>query len=83
MLPFFLLVGVFLLLAFYFTRSSSSAPTLCAEKSDPYEIGKGDTCWGIAKSRGVSRDELQTKNPGMDCSLLQIGTDICIPQNRD
>ena len=63
MLPFFLLVGVFLLLVFYFTRSSSPAPTLCAENSDPYEIGKDDTCWGIVKSHGVSLDELQKEKP--------------------
>lgn len=37
-----------------------------------------DTCWEIAHQYDMSVEQLVRVNPGIDCNLLQIGTQICV-----
>jgi murein DD-endopeptidase MepM/ murein hydrolase activator NlpD len=41
-----------------------------------YEVQKGDTLWGIALRNGVSIEELQLANEGIDINNIHIGDDI-------
>lgn len=45
----------------------------------PYEVKKGDWCWGIATGVNISLDELKKVNDGLNCEALEVGTQVCIP----
>lgn len=85
MLPFALLVLVFLLLLFRFLNGGSAddpAPQIhCVEGAHPIQIKKGDTCYEIGKAHGVGVDELLQigGNEGVDCDHLKIGHMLCVP----
>jgi hypothetical protein len=94
MLPFALLVFVFLLVVFNVinggfwggsntTRADHGDKQVldCHEGSHPVQIEKGDTCWKIAESHSVDIDELLKLhgNEGVDCDMLRIGQGICVP----
>jgi hypothetical protein len=85
MLPFFLLVVVFLLALYRFLGSAESAapmPLVCPENSVPYLIKAGDSCWAISNDRGATVADLTRLNQGIDCSLLKAGGDICVPVGK-
>ncbi|KAH8120034.1 LysM-domain-containing protein [Phellopilus nigrolimitatus] len=81
LLPFFLIILVFLLLVFRLVSPSvfKAQPKPCAEHSRPYTIKSGDTCWEISKDYGTSLESLQSINPAMDCATLKPGQGICVP----
>lgn len=51
-------------------------------ESDPcmksYSVVAGDICWNIASSNGLTLDQLLSYNPGLDCSNLKIGQELCL-----
>jgi hypothetical protein len=83
MLPFFLMVAVFLLLVFYIlTPSMSRTPGIaCTEHSQPYTVQPGDSCWKIATDHSISVEDLLSFNLGTDCTRLEVGKEICVPIN--
>ncbi|KAJ2358761.1 hypothetical protein GGF43_000601 [Coemansia sp. RSA 2618] len=49
-----------------------------------YEVRPGDYCYKIARTNGISYEQLLRQNPGLDCTNLQIGRRIClIPHSPD
>lgn len=84
MLPFFLMVLVVLLALYRFLGSTvnAHAPLLCPDHSIRYVVKPGDSCWAITNERGFIVDDLTKLNPGMDCSQLKAGAEICIPVNE-
>jgi hypothetical protein len=86
MLPFALLVLVFLLLLFRFLNSGSEADKEawrdCGPNAKVSWVKKGDTCWEIAKAHGVAVDELLAipSNVAIDCYKLWAGQTICVPE---
>ncbi|KAI5120839.1 hypothetical protein M0805_007026 [Coniferiporia weirii] len=80
LLPFFLIIIVFLLLVFRLSPSVlNTRPFSCVEHGRPYTIRSGDTCWSISKEYGTTLDNLRTINPGVDCSALRPGQHLCVP----
>ncbi|PMD20644.1 carbohydrate-binding module family 50 protein [Hyaloscypha hepaticicola] len=85
MLPFFLLVVVFLLALYRFlglAESTAPMPLVCPENSVRYLIKAGDSCWAIGNDRGATVADLTRLNQGIDCSLLKAGRDICVPVGK-
>ncbi|THH08347.1 hypothetical protein EW145_g2765 [Phellinidium pouzarii] len=82
LLPFFLIIIVFLLLVFRLSPSMfKSRPFSCAEHSRPYTIKPGDACWAISEEYGTTLDNLRAINPGVDCAALKRGQRICVPMD--
>ncbi len=88
--PFFLIIGIFMLLGYKYITSASShlppsqQPVACPDGLDRYVVRKGDTCWEIAKTHQWTIDELVTVNKEVDCNNLQIGRELCVrPQYSD
>lgn len=82
MLPFALLVLVFLFLVFKLVnRSDDTYVVACGDGHDQLHVSKGDTCWAIAETHGLSVDALLSLrgNHGVDCDRLRIGQHICVP----
>lgn len=85
LLPFALLVIVFLLAFFKFLSGASTdekQPQVdCAEGFQAVEVQSGETCWAIAKARGITVDELTgiQGNEDVDCDVLGVGQGICVP----
>lgn len=48
-----------------------------------HSIQSGDTLFGIALQYNISLDELVSANPGVDTSLLAVGTELIIPFSDD
>ena len=85
MLPFALLVLVFLFLVFKLVnRSDDTYVAVCGDGDHQLHVSKGDTCWAIAEAHGVSVDALLSLrgNQGVDCDTLRIGQGICVPNNK-
>ena len=78
MLPFFLLISVFLLLVFRFLYVGST-PLQCGDGLEMHRVSKGDTCWQIAADGGTTVEELNRVNEGLDCARLVVGKDLCVP----
>jgi hypothetical protein len=83
MLPFFLLVAVFLLGVYRFLANVGPAPHTCPEGAVSYEVKAGDSCWEIAKLRAITVDALVGLNEGLKCDLLKAGEDICVPLGKE
>ncbi len=68
MLPFFLLVGAFLLFVWRITTPPAADPPRanCADTDSMYTILRGDTCWAIADSFNVNVQQLKGANEGLD-----------------
>ncbi|KAF2249247.1 carbohydrate-binding module family 50 protein [Trematosphaeria pertusa] len=85
MLPFALLVVVFLLLLFRFINGGSTdeaaSQVYCAQGDRKIQVKKGDTCWEIGKAYGVGVDELLQLegNEHVDCERLNVGQRMCVP----
>jgi len=85
MLPFVLLVLVFLLALFKFLMSASAdevEPQVhCVDNLKKVEIQNGETCWEIAKAHSLTVDELigLGGNEKVDCEALRVGQQICVP----
>lgn len=52
-------------------------PTYC-----PYIVKVGDTFYGIARSHGVTLNDLLDANPGLNPDRLMIGQPMCIPPEK-
>jgi len=83
LLNFFVLVGLFLLVVFWFLgRTSSTDPPpspACRAEATEYTVKDGDTCWGISQQRGLSLERLTDENAALDCGKLKVGQVICLP----
>jgi hypothetical protein len=84
MLPFALLIFIFLLVVFkllYGADAAMEQVTHCGEGSRQVQIAKGDTCWAVAESCGVGVEDLLAVrgNEKVDCDALRVGQGICVP----
>ena len=90
MLPFALLVLVFMFLLFKLVdgglrwTSADGRDTQvldCRQGSHQTQVAKGDTCWEIAEEYGVGVEELLglQGNQGVECERLRVGQGICVP----
>jgi hypothetical protein len=83
--PFLLLICVFLLGVYLlvggrlwpFTGGGNSG-LKCAEGQKVYTTIKGDSCWDIKSRFGMTLQELEAINEGVDCDDLQIGQQLCV-----
>ncbi|KAH6875355.1 hypothetical protein BKA58DRAFT_119576 [Alternaria rosae] len=87
MLPFALLVLVFLFLVFKLVSRGDEAETYvagCGEGERQVHAVEGDTCWAIAETNGLSVDALLSLrgNQGVDCGNLRVGQGICVPASK-
>ncbi|KAL2065731.1 hypothetical protein VTL71DRAFT_3401 [Oculimacula yallundae] len=85
MLPFFLLVLVVLLTLFRYLGSGSdvlTSPLSCPEGFTGYFVKRGDSCWQIAHDRGIEVSDLVKSNGGLNCDLLKVGIEICVPVGK-
>lgn len=86
LLNFGVLIGLSLLLLFWFLHRSAASDmdtgyvVSCAGRS--VTVQKDDTCWGLAKNGGISVDDLLGENLGLDCKKLSIGSTICLPAEK-
>jgi hypothetical protein len=87
LLNFGVLIGLFLLVLFWWmhyatsSKSEHSEPVVsCPEGTSAYAIQGGDTCWAIAYQSGSTVDQLLLDNPGLDCDKLAVGSRICVPE---
>lgn len=81
LLPFFLIIGVVLLLLFRFI-SSGPAARVCPRDSTLHVVKKGDTCWGISEKSGGSVEDLKLLNSGLNCDKLIPGVQLCVPGTK-
>ena len=81
MLPFFVLVGVFLLLVFRLLNSGP-APLHCGEGLKTHRISQMETCWQIAQDERTTVDKLTEVNDGLKCDHLVVGSEICVPGDK-
>lgn len=54
-------------------------PVECPEGSTAYIVQAGDTFYSIARKFGVTVNDLEAANPGVDPTGLLIGQRICVP----
>ncbi|EJD03795.1 LysM-domain-containing protein [Fomitiporia mediterranea MF3/22] len=82
LLPFFLIIAVFLLLVFRLSPSFIKPRQIsCPEHSRPMVVKSGDTCWDIAQEYGTSLENLRSINPHINCSTLKPGQRMCVPMD--
>jgi LysM repeat protein len=75
-------VAVVLLGLYRFLATAGPAPLVCPEGAVNYQVKSGESCWEIAKQRGVTVDNLVGLNIGLDCTLLEAGKEICVPAGK-
>lgn len=86
MLPFALLVIVFMFLLFkliglgMWADGNAKQVLDCGEGSHQIEVAKGDTCWKLAEECGLGVEELlgMRGNEGVVCDELRIGMGMCV-----
>ncbi|PAV22072.1 carbohydrate-binding module family 50 [Pyrrhoderma noxium] len=80
LLPFFLIIAVFILLVFRLSPSFSKlTPISCPDQSRSLIIKSGDTCWDIAQEYQTTLEVLHSLNPKVDCASLRPGQRLCVP----
>ncbi|KAF7347184.1 Peptidoglycan-binding domain protein [Mycena venus] len=79
--PFFLLIGVVLLLIWRLILSPGlTAPkNPCPADTTKYLVEPGDSCWEISHTRGCSLDDFKKLNSKINCDALMPGSTVCIP----
>lgn len=92
LLNFGLLVGVSLLLLFWYLHHAAAvaerqqdepgvpAVPVCAAGDAAVPIHDGDTCWAMAEARGMALRDLLSRNAAIDCDRLVVGSQICLPE---
>lgn len=90
LLNFGVLVGLSLLLLFWFLRWSAGAGAgqgemepLCAKGLETYTVRQGDSCWDIAERHGLVVEDLTKNNEGLNCDALQVDSYLCLPSKED
>ncbi|KAJ7045202.1 hypothetical protein C8F04DRAFT_1249631 [Mycena alexandri] len=80
--PFFLLIGVVLLLVWRLVLSPAfSAPkNPCPAHTASYLVEPGDSCWEISRTHGCTLDEFKKLNEKIECDRLMPGSIVCLPQ---
>ncbi|KAJ7146512.1 carbohydrate-binding module family 50 protein [Mycena epipterygia] len=80
--PFFLLIGVVLLLIWRLILYPGLAPPkeVCSADAISYLVEPGDSCWEISRAHGCSLDEFKKVNPKLECDSLMPGTTVCLPK---
>ena len=57
---------------------------ICPDGLDRYVVGKGDTCWEIARTHQWTVAELVAANKEVNCDNLQVGRELCVrPPHSD
>lgn len=81
LLNFFMILALFLVGIFWFLGWMSKGTNLsrCDAGSHAHRIQQGETCWSIAQMHDIGVDKLTGANEGLDCSLLKIGSIVCVP----
>ncbi|KAF5340183.1 hypothetical protein D9758_014981 [Tetrapyrgos nigripes] len=83
LLPFFLIIGVILLLVYKFIVAPNLGPPSdpCANKENSVShlVEPGETCWAISQAIGCSLEELEEMNERVDCGRLMPGMVLCVP----
>lgn len=79
--PFFLIIGVVLLLIWRLVLAPSfySPKNPCPTDTIAYWVHPGDSCWAIATEHGCTLDVLRELNPKVDCETLMPGKTLCLP----
>ncbi|KAJ7842196.1 hypothetical protein B0H14DRAFT_2781160 [Mycena olivaceomarginata] len=79
--PFFLLIGVVLLLVWRLILSPGLAAPKnpCPPHATKYLVEPGDSCWEISRTHGCSLDDFKKFNTKVNCDRLMPGTTVCIP----
>jgi len=83
--PFFLLIAVVLLLIWRLVvhpTSSAPPPPPCPDKTTPYWIKSGDSCWEVARVHGCSLEQFKAINPKVECDKLMPGRRVCLPAGK-
>ncbi|KAJ7696819.1 hypothetical protein B0H17DRAFT_1053169 [Mycena rosella] len=80
--PFFLLIGVVLLLIWRLILSPGLSATkpVCPTDTTSYLVEPGDSCWEISHTHGCSVDELKKLNKKLECDSLMPGMTVCLPK---
>lgn len=82
MLPFLLLVFVFLfcVIAPPWEKNFGWSPIfICNDGELMHTVNSGETCWKIAEMYSTTVTKLESLNLKLDCTLLQIGSQLCVP----
>lgn len=58
---------------------AEATPVVAAPTQSGYQIKSGDTFWGLEAANGWAHGTLQSLNPGLNPSALQIGQTINVP----
>ena len=61
------------------TVAPTTEPLIPSATPFKHTVQPGDTLFGIAIQYNISLDELVSANPGIDTSLLSLGTELNIP----
>ncbi|KAJ6457270.1 hypothetical protein C8R45DRAFT_913662 [Mycena sanguinolenta] len=79
--PFFLLIGVIMLLVWRLILSPGLAAPKnpCPADTTSYLVQPGDSCWEISHTHGFSLDDFKKLNKKVDCDALMPGTTVCFP----
>lgn len=82
--PFFLAIGVVLLIVWKFVVYPSitwPTPCNCSNGTESYMVQAGDSCWDISNAHGFPLDELKKANPKVVCERLLPGQMLCLPSS--
>ncbi|KAJ6601024.1 hypothetical protein DFH09DRAFT_900466 [Mycena vulgaris] len=80
--PFFLLIGVVLLLIWRLILypGLSTPKPVCPAGTVSYLVEPGDSCWEISRAHGCTLDELKNLNKNLECDALMPGMTVCLPE---